>query len=80
MGDSFKQEKLDMVCFSDSMEYFVFEGPEFIEKDKRSKDKKANKQEKQKVKDKKGQKVFYVFKLEFERSKISKEAGWKFIQ
>ena len=25
--DAFKQERLDIVCVSDSMEYFVFEGP-----------------------------------------------------
>ena len=49
MENSFEQEKLQIVCISDCMEYFVFEGPEFTEKqDKKNKDKKPSKQEKQK--------------------------------
>ena len=74
MENSFEQEKLQIVCISDSMEYFVFEGPEFTEKekqDKKIKDKKTNKQEKQKdekrktkITKEKSQKImFYVFRL-----------------
>ena len=32
MYDTFKQERLEIVCVSDSMEYFVFEGPVFEKK------------------------------------------------
>ena len=63
MDNSFQQEKLQIVCISDSMEYFVFEGPEFTEKqDKKSKDKKR----KTKMTKVKSQQMFYVFRLEFE--------------
>ena len=44
MENYFRQEQLDIVCISDNVKYFVFEGPNFVQKEK--KDKKGKKGEK----------------------------------
>ena len=44
MEQGFKQEHLQFVCISDNMKYFVFEGPNFADKEK--KEKKGKKGEK----------------------------------
>ena len=41
MEPAFKQEQLKIVCISDNMKYFVFEGPVFVDKEKKKKDKKG---------------------------------------
>ena len=47
MEPAFKQEQLKMVCISDNMKYFVFEGPTFVEKEKKKKDKKGEETKKE---------------------------------
>ena len=37
MEQGFKQEHLQVVCISDNMKYFVFEGPNFAHKEKKEK-------------------------------------------
>lgn len=45
MEPAFRQEQLKIVCISDNMKYFVFEGPTFIEKEKKDKKTKKGKGE-----------------------------------
>ena len=45
MLSNFKEEQLKMVCISDNMKYFVFEGPNFdgiVSAEKKEKDKKLS--------------------------------------
>ena len=48
MEAEFREEKLKIVCVSDSMEYFVFEGPEFKNRRKNKETRKSKIDEKRK--------------------------------
>ena len=41
MEPAFRQEQLKLVCISDNVKFFVFEGPVFVDKEKKSKNKKG---------------------------------------
>jgi hypothetical protein len=45
MEPAFRQEHLKIVCISDNMKYFVFEGPTFVEKQKKKVEKDKGKEE-----------------------------------
>ena len=45
MEPAFRQEHLKIVCMSDNMKYFVFEGPTFVDKQKKKAEKGKDKEE-----------------------------------
>ena len=61
MGSIFKEEKLKLICNSDNVRFFVFEGPARFDEKKKEKEEAS---ESKKKEEKAGQRrAFYIFKL-----------------
>ena len=70
MEQNFRQEQLKLICVSDTVKFFVFEGPIFKSKNQKGSAKKEDDKtelldgKKEAEEKAKNEKVLYVFKLE----------------